>query len=187
MYMTAAKNRMLNSLGVTHLSAHTSYPGTTGANEISGSRTALTVAPASGEVAIGPSASLAIGAGNTVGWIGYWNSTEFVALSPNGGAPKEFFAQVSTDLVHVAAHGWSDTQPIVFYGGTPPSPFVAGTIYYVRDATADSFKVAATAGGAAIDITSAGTGGCMVSAITESAYASAGTHTVANSTFGLPF
>jgi hypothetical protein len=42
--------------------------------------------------------------------------------------------------------------------GTLPSPLVAATDYWARDRTDTSFKAAATLGGAAIDITTAGTG-----------------------------
>ncbi len=187
MYLTAAKNDMLDALGITHVSAHSAYPGTTGANLITGSTSTISVAAASGEVSVGGTTNLAIPAGNTVRWIVYWKASAPRCQAPNGGLPKEFVVTPTTDTVQSPAHGWSDTQPVVFYGATPPAPLVAGTVYYVRDSATDSFKVAATAGGAAIDLTTAGSGGCMVSAITESVYASAGTHTVASSTFGLPF
>jgi len=41
--------------------------------------------------------------------------------------------------------------------GVLPTGITAGTVYYVRDKTTDTFKIAATAGGSAIDITGAGT------------------------------
>lgn len=43
-------------------------------------------------------------------------------------------------------------------GGTLPSPLVAGTPYFVRDLSGNTFKLAATSGGAAIDLTTNGTG-----------------------------
>jgi hypothetical protein len=50
-------------------------------------------------------------------------------------------------------------SPVSFVSsGTVPPPLVSGTAYYVVAPAANSFKVAATAGGAAIDITGAGTG-----------------------------
>lgn len=42
-------------------------------------------------------------------------------------------------------------------GGTLPAPFVAATTYYVINATKTTIQLAATAGGAAINITTAGT------------------------------
>lgn len=42
--------------------------------------------------------------------------------------------------------------------GTLPAPLVAGTTYYVRDVSGGAFKLATAAGGAVLDITSAGSG-----------------------------
>ena len=61
-----------------------------------------------------------------------------------------------TDLITLAAHGYVSDQPFKFVAGTPPSGLALGTVYYARDITANTFKVAATAGGAAIDFTGAG-------------------------------
>jgi hypothetical protein len=50
---------------------------------------------------------------------------------------------------------------VVFFGnsgGALPDPLVAGTRYYVVNTSGSTFKVAATSGGAAIDLTTAGTG-----------------------------
>lgn len=65
-------------------------------------------------------------------------------------------ASAATDRITLTAHGlnWGDQ---VTFGGTPPAPLSANFTYYVRDQTANDFKVSATAGGAAIDLTSAGT------------------------------
>lgn len=189
MFTTDGKNEMLNGSVVTTLGLHTAYPGTTGANEASGggySRQAITFATAAGEVRTGGSVTFNVAAG-TYRWVTGWGGSTCKFVVPNGGSPKEFFALASADLIYCASHGYSDGQTIVFYGNTPPAPLVAGTTYYTRDCTTDSFKVAATAGGAAIDITTAGSSGCMVSKITEQTYASADTHTISSSTLGLPF
>jgi phage tail-like protein len=42
--------------------------------------------------------------------------------------------------------------------GVLPAPLAAGTYYYVRDVSGTTFKLSATAGGAVLDITSAGVG-----------------------------
>ncbi len=79
-------------------------------------------------------------------------------------------------------HIRSDTQKITFHGGTAPTGLTAGTTYFVRDTSAadpDTFKVAATSGGSAIDLTGQPAAGCVVSNITEEAYTSDGTHRVA--------
>lgn len=190
MFTTDAKNSMLSGLTFTAASLHTGFPGSTGANEVSGgsyARVAPSVGAASGAVRTASSMAFSVPAGTTVRWVGFWNGSTFLCCAPNGGSPKEFVADATADLIRLPSHGWADTQKIVFYGGTVPGGLTEGTVYYVRDATTDTFAVTATSGGTAIDITSAGTGGCMASAITEDAYASADTHTISSATFGLPF
>jgi hypothetical protein len=70
-------------------------------------------------------------------------------------------------VVSWTGHGLQAGQPVVFSTtGTLPTGLTAGTVYYVSATglTADSFSVSATAGGAAIDTTAAGTGTHTVTA-----------------------
>ena len=70
-----------------------------------------------------------------------------------------FTVNTGTDVVTLTAHGLQDGDRVrVSTSNTLPSPLVADTDYYIRDKTTDTFKLAATAGGSAIDITTAGTG-----------------------------
>lgn len=62
-------------------------------------------------------------------------------------------AQASGDTITATAHGLTNTTKIVFQSGYAPTGLSANTTYFVRDATTDTFKVAATSGGTAIDIT----------------------------------
>lgn len=65
----------------------------------------------------------------------------------------------STDLITLAGHGLADDDPIAFRaegGGSLPTPLAAGTTYYAKVVSPDTFQVAATAGGAAIDLTTSG-------------------------------
>lgn len=189
---TTTKNNMLGGQTFTLASLHTGFPGTTGANEVTGgspayAQKAITINAASG-------GSRALNAGVvfdvpacTVTWIGFWNVGVFVCAAPNGGAtPKNFMAVPSSDLIYATGHGWSDTQKIAFYNGTPPTGLTEGTTYFVRDSATDTFKVAATSGGAAIDLTAASSFGCVVCAITEDVYASQGTHTLSTATVTVP-
>jgi hypothetical protein len=65
----------------------------------------------------------------------------------------------ATNIVNLEDHGLQDSEPIVFSTtDTLPAELTAGTTYYVRDVTDDTFKVSATAGGTAIAITDDGTG-----------------------------
>lgn len=187
-YPTTTKNHMLDGQTFTHVGVHDGFPGTTGANEIASSQVAVSVAASSGGVrSLSATAGCAVSAGKTVRFFGFWNSGVFVGCAPNGGAtPKNFMAIASTDTIYCAGHGYADTNKIVFIMGTPPAPLVEGTVYYVRDSATDSFKVAASPGGAAIDITATASSGCWVSAITEDTYASPGTHTLSALTFTIP-
>lgn len=80
--------------------------------------------------------------------------------------PKTLTADSSTDFITITAHGFSNGNEIKLEnsGGGLPAPFVSGTSYFVRDKTTNTFKLAATLGGSAIDITTNGTGTNKVSA-----------------------
>jgi hypothetical protein len=73
---------------------------------------------------------------------------------------KTFTADFGTDFITSTAHGFSNGNAIKVEntGGGLPAPLVTNTLYYVRDKTTDTFKLAATLGGAAIDLTTDGTG-----------------------------
>jgi len=74
----------------------------------------------------------------------------------------------SPGVVTEAAHGFAANNPVVFSnsGGGLPAEIVAGTTYYVKTVLdADTFTVSATAGGAAINTSSAGTGTHYVTGI----------------------
>ena len=58
-----------------------------------------------------------------------------------------------------AGHGLLDDDPVVFYStGALPTGLVLGTVYYVNYVDANTFQVAATADGASINTSSAGSG-----------------------------
>lgn len=190
MFTVNSKNAMLDALTITHASAHSGFPGATGGNEIFGTgygRQAVVFGSASAGVRqLGSGINFTIPSGSTVRWMGLWNNTTFVGYAPNAGIPMEFQCDPSTDVIRCPTHGFVDTNKVVFFGDTVPGGLVEGTIYYVIAATADTFKVSASSGGSAIDLTSAGGSACVVSSITEEEYASGGTHTVASWTLGLP-
>lgn len=82
------------------------------------------------------------------------------------GYGREFTvtADVGTDALTSASHGLTDGDDLLIRStGTVPGGLATDTRYWVRDAATNTFKVAATQGGAAIDITSAGTGTITVS------------------------
>lgn len=63
-------------------------------------------------------------------------------------------ADAGTDAITSVAHGLLNQQRILVRG-TVPTGLTAGQHYFARDITADTFKLATTAGGSAIDITAA--------------------------------
>jgi hypothetical protein len=182
-FPSSTKNAWLNGQAIDSMSLHTDFPGTTGASECTGgspayARKTILIASASGGSRLLSGAVVFDVPACTVKWIGLWSGSTFVGAVPNGGAtPKNFMAIPSTDTVYSTSHGWSDTQKIVFFG-VPPTGLTEGTTYFVRDSATDTFKVAASSGGSAIDLTSASSFGCVVVAITETVYASQDTHAV---------
>lgn len=69
-------------------------------------------------------------------------------------------ADAATDRLTLADHGLVDGQEISFSSTTGglPTGLALATPYYVRDSDRNSFKLAGSVGGAAIDLTTAGTG-----------------------------
>lgn len=58
-----------------------------------------------------------------------------------------------TDTVTWTGHTFANGDRVYFSGGTLPTGLAANVAYFVRDQAANTFKVATTAGGAAIDLT----------------------------------
>jgi len=78
--------------------------------------------------------------------------TATVTFDYTGGAAE--------DIVEYVAHPFSNWDKIYFTnsGGALPAELTVSTAYYVRDASTDYFKVAATVGGAAVAFTDDGAG-----------------------------
>jgi len=67
--------------------------------------------------------------------------------------------QVAADTVTLASHGIPDGTPVYFSAISTTTGISIDTKYFVRDTAANTFKLALTVGGAAIDLTGAdGTG-----------------------------
>lgn len=191
MFTTTAKNTMLGALAIDALSLHSSFPGLTGANEIAGGAPAYARKPVTFGAAAGGTRTTTSGVtfdvpASTVRWVGAWAAGVFMGYAPNGGSPLEFVVDPTTDTFRAPAHGLTDTTTVVLFNGSVPGGLVEGTVYFVRDATTDTFKLAATSGGLAIDINAAGSSDCLLSVIVQTVYAAQGTHTLSVGTIGLP-
>jgi len=69
-------------------------------------------------------------------------------------------ASATTDTFELDGHGFEDDQPVQFRavgGGSLPTGVSASTTYYAIKSSEWEFQIAATAGGSAIDLTTAGT------------------------------
>lgn len=71
-----------------------------------------------------------------------------------GSASKSLTGVAATDVITSNAHGYSDGDRVVLTALTGGTGLTTGTVYFVRDSTANTYKLAATAGGAAIDFSS---------------------------------
>ena len=171
-------------------SLHTAFPGVTGASECSGgsyARQAIAFGAAAAGVRTQSGACSFNVLDETVRWVGYWQAGNWLYAAPAGGAsPKNFIALPSSDTVYSPDHGWADTQKVALFNGTPPGGITEGAVVYVRDATTNTFKLALTSGGTAVNLTSAPSWGCVVAAITEYVYAGSGIFALESSTIVVP-
>ena len=67
-------------------------------------------------------------------------------------------ANAGTDIVTFTGYTPEAGDPIILDGGTAPGGLTLGVVYFARDIVGSTAKLAATVGGAAIDITSNGSG-----------------------------
>ena len=130
-------------------------------------------------VAIIVRAAVGIGVAVDLFLAGKFNGLHYIAIGDNTAiaigdqleqtASGQFVKRVAksitaatTDIITSAAHGWADGVPVIFPALTGGAGLTAlAPVYFVRDSTTDTFKVAATPGGVAVDITSAVTAGTV--------------------------
>jgi len=195
-----AKNAMLDTLGGRNgfLSLHSGFPGTTGANELAGgspayARKAHTWNAAAGGVLDDSNAPVFdVPASTTVQYSGLWSLVTlgvFDGWVPLGATadPFLFTAEDTTDVLTADGHGLADTTQVIVIdvgtSGALPTGLTEGTVYFVRDSTTDTFKLALTSGGVAIDLTTDGAG--FVQRILPEVFAAQGTLTVTDTDIAL--
>ncbi|MGP4092935.1 hypothetical protein [Nonomuraea sp. KM90] len=100
------------------------------------------------------------------GFLTYWTAstgnsgTQYRGFAPiNGGAARGFgvvdAADLTANTITSPAHGLANGDRVIFYNiftETIPGGLVEGAAYYVMGATTDTFQVALTSGGAAVDL-----------------------------------
>jgi hypothetical protein len=183
-FNSPAKNLTLDALdetasgGITHVGIHTLTDPGTGTNANAGEATGGSPAYARKAVTWGAAASgsksnsgaltFDVPAGS-FGFFTLWNAitgntNNYLGNIPFGGstALKGFFsAELTNDTFVSVAHGLANDDRVIVYdvfGEALPAGVSEGTIYWVVSATTDSFKLAATQGGAAINLTTGGEG-----------------------------
>ena len=173
----ALRNQAYTPPTAVYMSVHTADPGLTGTNEASGgsyARQAVTFAAASSK-SVTSSATVTFSGmpGGTFTHVGLWDaasSGNFYAGAPAGNVLMYAAAQASTDQFTSYTHGLAAGDKVVVAndgGAGLPGGVVAGTIYYVISSglTTDIFKISATSGGSAFDITTDGE--CIVRKVTS--------------------
>lgn len=195
MIPAARANAILDTEYATNdkLSLHSAFSAS-GANELSGgayARQTVTYAAASGRSkASSGNVDFSVPAGSTVAWVGVWNSTgtTFKGMIANGGSEMSFQVDLANNRIYCEGHGMANDNRVVFTGATVPAGLTEGTAYYVVGVTAgdpDYFQVAATQGGAAIDITAQASADAKLSKIVLESYAADGTHRISSWSQGL--
>ena len=195
-YTDPAKNLMLDSLdavgGILFVSAHTAFPGNTGANEVAGgtyARQSITWdAAAVGNLNSANTPIIPIPGTNTVVWIGFFSLVTagvFHAYSPLNADPKFYSVVLATEVFTSLAHGFVNDDKVVFYNGVVPGGLVEGTEVFIITATTDTFQVSLTSGGVAIDITSIGADTVRVSKVVPETFGSDGNLTVSDADLNL--
>ena len=191
-FTDTTKNAMLDGNEPSHMSLHSAFPGGTGANEIAGGSYARQAiawgAAAAGVKSASNQPAATVPAAATVAWIGYFSALSagnFLGYAPAGGSPFKYRVDTIGNAIDAPGHGLADDEQVVFYGGTPPAPLVEGAAYFVVGSAADTFQVAATQGGAVIDLTSGGDAKMRCSKIVPETFGAEGTFTATSLTLDL--
>lgn len=192
MYLSnSGKHLLLDALDAADwVGLHTAF-STTGGNEASGGgygRAAATWDAAGGTVAgrkdlDGTLPSIAVAAGTYV-YFSLWDSnaagTFYGMQAIGGGSYLPFAAEtgdLSGDTLFCEAHGYANGTTVIPWGDLLPTGLTEGTVYYVVGASTDTFQLATTLGGSAINITDEGFG--LIQSCLPQTYTSAGLVNVA--------
>jgi hypothetical protein len=105
----------------------------------------------------------------TYGFLTFWNTatlnsgTQYRGYAPINGSAKGFgevaAANVTADTIASAGHGLANTDRVILFNvfaESIPTGIVEGAVYFVVGATTDTFQIALTSGGAAVDLTAIG-------------------------------
>lgn len=134
-------------------------------------------------------------AAGTYGFLTFWNAStgntgNYRGFAPLNGSPRTFAtvdaADVTANTITSAAHGLANTDRVLFYNvfaETLPTGITEGAAYFVVGATTDTFQIALTSGGAAVDLT--GIGEAFLQKVVPEVFGAQGQITVAISALSL--
>ncbi len=113
------------------------------------------------------------------------NTSNFRGYAPINGTVRGFFSLDTTltnDQFLSPAHGLANNDRVMLFnvlGTTLPTGVAEGTVYHVVNVATDTFKVSATSGGAAVDVTAVAGGEGYFEKVIPETFASQGQLTVA--------
>jgi hypothetical protein len=132
----------------------------------------------------------------TYGFLSFWNTltgntgVEYRGYAPINGSVKGFgevaASNVTADTIASAGHGLVNADRVICYNvfaESMPTGIVEGAAYFVVGAATDTFQIALTSGGAAVDLT--GQGEVYFQKVIPEVFASQGQITVAASALTL--
>jgi hypothetical protein len=132
----------------------------------------------------------------TYGYLTFWNAltgnsgTQFRGWAPINGSVKGFATVDSNDVTNNTitsnGHGLVNTDRVILFNvfaETIPAGITEGGVYFVVGAATDTFQIALTSGGAAVDLT--GQGELYFQKVIPEVFASQGQITVAASALTL--
>lgn len=201
-FNTTSKHVMLDALDesvtqITHVGVHQlTDPGTgtnaTGTEATGGSyaRQTATWGAAASEVKQNTnSITIDLPAG-TYGFITFWNASSgntnnFRGYAPINNSVRGFFSVDTTltnDQFLSPGHGLADNDRVLLFnvlGTALPTGVAEGTVYFVVNSAANTFKVSTTQGGAAVDLTAVGGGEGYFEKIVPETFGAPGQLTIA--------
>lgn len=132
----------------------------------------------------------------TYGFLTFWNTatlnsgTQYRGYAPINGSVKGFGEVDATDVTNntitSSAHGLANADRVILFNvfaESIPTGITEGGVYFVVGAATDTFQIALTSGGAAVDLT--GQGECYFQKVIPEVFASQGQITVAISALTL--
>lgn len=96
--------------------------------------------------------------GRIIDWALVRVSTGVIAAFGHLVGTRYPFTATAADTLTAPGHGFSDDDRVRVFGSALPTGLTHGGSYYVINVSGDTFQLSATSGGAAVNLTTAGSG-----------------------------